>query len=262
MKKNMFFAAGIFAAASFALPQLASASLIYDASIQETGVGFGNAPRDLTLQGETERNSNLESGSVTVTLTGQIDFGSPVSSAQVFDSNGVTNSNLLGSLVSPLGDNQKFGIPTIGSLGITSANQIGVIFNATEEQGDSINLIDLTLKFFSSTGTFLGAIDGSQNFASSFAGNGVAGFTFVVSQDEQAFVNTLLGIGGAGTKLALEASLTNFGGGPESFLIYNLSTGAPNPPSGVPEPTTVALFGLGLLGFAASRRKSAKNNNG
>lgn len=31
--------------------------------------------------------------------------------------------------------------------------------------------------------------------------------------------------------------------------------------SEVPEPTTVALLGLGLLGFAASRRKSAKSKN-
>ena len=31
-----------------------------------------------------------------------------------------------------------------------------------------------------------------------------------------------------------------------------------NSPSAVPEPTTLALLGLGLLGFAASRRKAAK----
>ena len=64
-------------------------------------------------------------------------------------------------------DDQKYGIPTTGSLGITSASQIGVLFNATEPAGDSINVQDVTLKFYTSAGTFLGAIDGQQNFASS-----------------------------------------------------------------------------------------------
>ncbi len=261
MKKNIFFAAGALAVASIALPQFASASLIYDETIQASGVGFGNAPRDLTLQATGQ--TAIESGSIGVDpITGEIVFGQAINDAAVFDGNGVTNSSSLDSMPPPLTvSGAKYGIPTTGSLGITSANQIAVLFNATEPRGDSINLIDLTLKFFSSTGTLLGAIDGSQNFASSLAGNGVAGFTFVVSQDEQAFVNSLLAIGGAGTTLALEASLTNFSGGPESFLIYNLANGGPGgPPSAVPEPTTMALLGLGLLGFVVSRRKSAKYN--
>jgi len=171
----------------------------------------------------------------------------------VHDFNGVQTQSGLDDLPNPLADDQKYGIPTIGSLGITTASQIGVLFNATEPGGNSVNVTDVTLKFYTSGGTFLGAIDGAQNFADSNPGNGVAGFTFVVSADEQAYVNGLLAAGGAGTTLALESTITDFAGGPESFLIYNLST-AP-----IPEPETYALMiaGLGLIGFVAHRRRKA-----
>lgn len=260
MKKTIVsFAAGLLAIAAFAVPQVASASLVYDASIQAPAQGFGNAPRDLTLQATGQ--TNFESGSVSVSSNGTIVFGNAISDSQVFMGNGVPNSSSLDAMPNPLADDQKYGIPTVGSLGITSADQIAVLFNATEPSGDSINLTDITLKFFSPTGTLLGAIDGQRNFENSFAGNGVAGFTFVVALDQQAYVNGLLALNGANTILALEATLQNFDGGPETFLIYKIGSDGPVPPSNIPEPGTFALLGLGLLGFTASRRKSTNRKN-
>ena len=247
-------AAGAVAAVAFAIPQSASASLVYDAAIQASAQGFGNAPRDLTLQATGQ--DTFESGGLAVSPTGTIVFGSTISDPNplLFMGNGVANQSGTTSLPNPLADDQKYGIPTIGSLAITNANQIAVLFNATEPSGDSVNVLDVTLKFYSSTGTLLGAIDGSQNFANSNPGNGVAGFTFVVDQAQQAYVNGLLA-NGPTTTLALEASIGNFAGGPESFLIYNLGTAV----APIPEPETYALMlaGLGAIGFMAKRRRKA-----
>ncbi|MEO7338137.1 MAG: PEP-CTERM sorting domain-containing protein [Caldimonas sp.] len=253
MKLRSIALAAAVAAAAFSLPQAAMASLVYDSAILAPAQGFGTAPRDLTLQ--ATGNDTFESGGLGVSATGAIVFGSVISDGQVHLGNGVTNQSGTTSLPNPLDDNQKYGIPTIGSLGITSASQIAVLFNATEPAGDSVTVADVTLKFYTSTGSFLGAIDGQQTFASSNAGNGVAGFTFVVDQAQQAYVNSLLA-NGPTTTLALEATITDFAGGPESFLIYNLG-GTPVTP--VPEPETYALMmaGLGVVGFISKRRRKA-----
>jgi PEP-CTERM motif len=235
------------AAVTVALPQVASAGLVFDAGIFVTGQGFGNVPRDLTLS--SPNNETFESGAVGVSNTGAITFGVPITNAQVHDSNGVQTVAGTASLPNPLADDQKYGIPTIGSLGITSASQIGILFNATEPGGNDVNITDLTLKFYTGTGTLLGAIDGQQSFGSTIPGNGGAGFVFRVSDDELAFVNGLLATGGATTTLALEASIQAATGGPESFAILNIAA--------IPEPETYALIlaGLGALGFVSRRRR-------
>jgi hypothetical protein len=248
--RGFTFAASATAIVVLALPQAALAGLIYDSSLLAPAQGFGTAPRDLTLQATGQ--DIAESGGLAAGSGGVIIFGNVIADSLVFQGNGVSNLSGTGSLPSALEDNAKYGVPTIGSLGITSASQIGVLFNATEPGGDSINVLDLTLKFYTSGGLFLGAIDGEQNFLTSNPGNGVAGFTFVVDQAQQAQVDSWLLAGGSGTTLALEASIGDFASGPETFLIYNL--GAANT---VPEPGTLALLGLGLIGLGATRRRKA-----
>jgi len=242
--------AAVAATASLAV-SAASASLVYDASVLAPMQGFGNAPRDLTLHATGQ--DTFESGGLAVGPGGTIVFGSVIDDASVHLGNGVTNEAGLSSLPAPHEGNQKYDIPTIGSLGITDASQIGVLFNATEPMGDSVSVLDVTLKFYGSDGSFLGAIDGQQTFANSNPGNGVAGFTFVIDQAQQAFVNGLLAYGPT-TTMALEASIGNFSGGPESFLVYNLAA-----VNAVPEPETYALL-LGGLAFTGVfvRRRAAR----
>ena len=250
LKKRISVLAALSGASLLASP--AAASLVFDANIILPAQGFGNAPRDLTIQ--TSGNNTSASGCIGVGGGGSITFGTCITNAQVFGSNGIQNVNGTADMPNPLVDDNKYGIPTLASLGWMTAADIGVMFNATEPGGDAINLTDLTLKFYNSTGVFLAAIDGNQAFANSNPGNGVAGFAFVVDAPQQTYLNGIIfNQANFGTfRIALEASVTGASGGPESFAAFKRSAVA-----AVPEPGTWAMMlaGFGIVGGAMRRRQ-------
>jgi hypothetical protein len=92
-----------------------------------------------------------------------------------------------------------------------------------------------------------------------YPGSVVESFTFTPTFNSQVFKDLLDGM--------LNVSVTAQQGDfifEKAVLTANITRGVPangGPGNVVPEPATVALFGMGLLGFAASRRKSAKNKS-
>lgn len=252
------------AAACLAFPQAASADIIYDSSILITGQGFGNNPRLLTEQ-ETGNGDNVESACVAAGAGGSISFGAGacIDDSRVFEGNGF--SNFGGDEVQPMDDNQKFGIPTLAEMGFQDASDIGLLFNATEPGGNGVTIEDVTLKFYGDDGTLLAAIDGSHTFDDTNPGNGVAGFTFVIDEEQQAFLNsTIFGLPDfSDIRIALESTISGAQGGPESWLAVNLnrsSTGSTSTGgTPVPAPAGLGLFALAAAGLVASRGKRKRS---
>jgi hypothetical protein len=255
--------AGAFAAAAFAAPQMASASIVYERPIYDTGTGFGNEPRLLTAQERGPRKNGTESACVGVS-GGQTSVGAQncISDSRVFQGNGVTNVG--GDEVNPQREGNKFDTPTIGELGFNGAEDIGLIFNATDPAGNSIRIDDVTLKFFLGD-QLIAAIDGNMTFNTTEAGNGVAGFLLSVDEEQQAYLNaTVFSLGNfRDVRLALETTISGAAGGPESFYATNLnrnpsSTGSTGSTGGtqVPAPAGLGLFALGALALFARRRRA------
>jgi len=227
----------------------ASAGLIFDSTILATAQGFGNAPRDLTVQ-RTGNTTSPESGCVSP--TGGFTVGSSACMGRDAAYMGNNVVNVGGDEPSPTTDNQKYGAPFASDRGITTASDIGILFNATEPGGDAITVSDLTLKFYLD-GALIGSIDGQQPFGSTVPGNGAAGFVFKVEDTQAAEVNRWLAMGNI--QFALESTLTGSAGGPETFRIFKLGSTDEGSPRDIPEPVSLVLFGIGALAFARHTRR-------
>lgn len=210
------------------------ASLVQISPENFGGTGLGSVNTILTIQ-----NTPSETGTVSVGMTS--------GGADVITGDAKTGAS-------------QTQTRSISDLGLTSAADLRVVFNATEPAGNSISLDNLVLSIYSSTGAVLfnsGAFT-PVLFSDTFTGTGNSGFVFALDATQAAAAQSA-GFGSTTNRIGLLATATLSAGGNETFFVANKGTPVGLPPAAIPEPTTLALLGLGLLGFAVSRRKSSKS---
>lgn len=205
----------------------ANAQLTYLGPQDFGGTGLGAVNTVLTIQGR-----GSETGSVGLDGAGN----------QVITGDALTGAS-------------QTTVRSLGELGLTSAADLRVVFNANEpgnEATNGINLSDLVLSIFSPTGTLLFSSGpfSAVSFADTFNGTGNSGFVFGLDGAQSALAQATGFAGNFGDNvIGLSATATLASGGPETFFITNAA--AP-----VPEPATYGMLGLGLLGLTWLRRKN------